>query len=136
MFMKLRKMMTNQKGFTLVELMVVIAIIGVLAAVAIPKFSSVTNSALDAKLKSDLSSMDGAIMQYYVATGGYPTTANASADLVTTYISVWPTDSQKKNLVYTYTAATTTAAASYNLAGNDSTNTTRYSPASSSYTAW
>ncbi|ETI88428.1 MAG: hypothetical protein Q607_CBUC00201G0007 [Clostridium butyricum DORA_1] len=48
---KKNELMKKKKGFTLVELIIVIAIIAVLAAVAIPKFSSVRN---DANVKADL----------------------------------------------------------------------------------
>ncbi len=44
----------NKKGFTIVELVVVIAVIAILAAVLIPTFSGVTTKAKDAALKSDL----------------------------------------------------------------------------------
>ncbi len=45
---------TNKKGFTIVELVVVIAVIAILAAVLIPTFSGVTGKAKDAALKADL----------------------------------------------------------------------------------
>ena len=60
---KIRKRL-NQKGFTLVELMVVIAILGVLAAIAIPKFVDSTAAANTAKIAADLSTIDSAIVMY------------------------------------------------------------------------
>lgn len=60
MLRKIREMLKCQKGFTLVELMAVIAIIGVLAAIAIPRFTDTTNNASAAKIQSDLRNMESA----------------------------------------------------------------------------
>ena len=69
----------GEGGFTLVELMVVIAIMGVLAAIAIPRFSGATDRADAAKVEADMSTMASALEVYRVNHGSYP----GSLDLTT-----------------------------------------------------
>jgi type IV pilus assembly protein PilA len=61
------------RGFTLVELLIVIIIIGVLAAIAIPLFINQRTKAWDAQAKSDLNSMSLAEESYLTTNGTYTT---------------------------------------------------------------
>jgi prepilin-type N-terminal cleavage/methylation domain-containing protein len=61
----LRKLTNNKKGFTLIELMIVIAIIGILAAIAIPNFISYRNKSYCSQSESDARGAASAISDYF-----------------------------------------------------------------------
>jgi type IV pilus assembly protein PilA len=55
----------NQKGFTLIELMIVIAIIGILAAIAIPNYITYRNKSYCSAAESDANAVSSAIADYF-----------------------------------------------------------------------
>lgn len=71
---KEKRTLKRRKGFMLLELIIVVAIIGILAAVAIPNLVGMTDEAKVAKIQSDLSTIGTAMEVYHVKKGGaYPT---------------------------------------------------------------
>jgi prepilin-type N-terminal cleavage/methylation domain-containing protein len=78
--------MEREKGFTLVELMIVVVIIGILAAISIPNFMSMTSRAKEGSLKSNMHSVQLAAEDYIVLnTTGYATDATDVLALIPTY---------------------------------------------------
>lgn len=65
---------TKPKGFTLVELVVVIAILGILAGLAIPRFMSATETARGARIIADMRTLESAETLYNVEKGVYTAT--------------------------------------------------------------
>ena len=95
-----RKRLSNRKGFTLVELLVVISIIGILSAIAVPKFTSANDAARGAKLQADLRTIDSAVA--IAIAQGKTVTAGDLAAPVTDNLASTPTPPTG-----TYTTATT-----------------------------
>ena len=86
-------MLKSKKGFTLIELMIVVAIIGILAAVAIPRFAQMLDKSREGATKGNLAGIRSAVSIYYSEKEGvWP------ADLSTAFTSyLYPIPPAKAN---------------------------------------
>lgn len=68
-----KKAKENQKGFTLMELMIVVIIIGILAAVIVPRFARVNQDSVKANTETtNVRLLQSAVERYYQDKGSYP----------------------------------------------------------------
>lgn len=74
---------SRQAGFSLIGVLVAVAIIGVMASVAVPKFTATIMTANTAKVQSDLTTLDAAIAVFQLEKGREP----ASLDELKEYVS-------------------------------------------------
>jgi prepilin-type N-terminal cleavage/methylation domain-containing protein len=68
----------GNRGFTIVELLIVIVVIGILAALVIIQFTNIQARARDTEKKSDMRSIQSKLAEYYALNGRYPTALNDS----------------------------------------------------------
>jgi general secretion pathway protein G len=72
----------DQDGFTLIEIMVVILIIGLLALMVVPRLRGVADRAKRTKAQADIQELKQALDRYYLDNGSYPTTDQGLQALV------------------------------------------------------
>ncbi len=66
----------NKNGFTIVELLIVVVVIGILASIVTVAYSGITQSARDSKRQADMKSIESALELYHLDNGGYPACNN------------------------------------------------------------
>ncbi|WP_084287772.1 type IV pilin protein [Desulfovermiculus halophilus] len=75
----------KDQGFTLVELLIVVAIIGILAAIAIPQFSKYRANAYNSAAQSDLRNLVTSLESEFASNGTYPESSGNATNTVSDY---------------------------------------------------
>ena len=116
----LSRMMKKNEGFTLIELMIVVAIIGILAAIAIPQFSAYRARSYDASSEADLRNAATAQEAYFVDKQTY--VADPQTELVGSTYGLYTSqgvvmDGIGGNQAYTMTAFHASGKKTYSILG-------------------
>jgi prepilin-type N-terminal cleavage/methylation domain-containing protein len=118
------RLRTRESGFTIIELLIVIVVIGILAGLVLNVFTGIQEDARDAERKTDLEAVEGHLEAYAAKNGTYPTTANvADTAFVAAEFKGLDPDAlldPTSGASYTYTATPSTPACD-NTSGNECT---------------
>lgn len=105
----------KRDAFTLVEIMVVVAVIGVLATIAIPSFIKAREAAVRSGCISNLKQIESATARWALETSATSDTKPATSDLAPQYIKNWP---KCRGVDYATCAVSATPACPNNLPGH------------------
>jgi type IV pilus assembly protein PilA len=104
------KRMKNKKGFTLIELMIVVAIVGILAAIAIPAYLDYTVKTKITEVTTAMDALAQAASEYHASAGFFPDATNADYQNTTALAAVsrqysgWAYDTSNNATTCNFTA--------------------------------
>jgi len=102
----MKRIFNSNKGFTLLELLIVIALIGILVSLGAASYTAAQKKTRDARRQADMKAIQDAFEQYYANNNGnYPTSASCTAD--TTYLPAGVPKDPKTDVAYTITCDAT-----------------------------
>lgn len=112
MLRKIRKLLKKQEGFTLVELMIVVVILGILAGIGVQQYGNIQERARQAAHAANKKVLTNAANMWLIMNGGFEGENEATTtfegeenDLVPDYVDEWPMNpySNKRDYVVTIT---------------------------------
>lgn len=114
--------MKNLSGFTLIELMIVIAILGIVTALAIPAYNGYITGARMVEAKNNIAALKLAEEEFFLENNGYfSDLSNDNTNLANASGNLWEASSGDGGVNFTYTVSATSTSYSITATGNSGT---------------